>query len=189
MNDKIISPIKNITQKDLVSKNKRLFLQTYKPSNDVIISSQFRVRNKRYLEPNSELEEEKLKQKNFNLVNNTKSNNIFRINNDSKNIFSLPQDKIIKKQKYHEDNLKKIKELENLLNNLEKDDISLSNEINNLQKEEDKLKNDLKSRENEEEELNEELNKLKNINEEKNREYLYLIQTNQQEIIIIDKGI
>ena len=182
MNEKNISPIKNIAQNELVSKNKRLFLKAFKPSNDNQISSQFRVSNQKYFDKNdSQLEEEKkLKQKNINIINNAKSNNIFRLTSASKNGLSLSQDKLFKKKKEHEENLKKLKELEKILNELEKEDISLINNINNLNKEEDKLKKDLKSREEEEKELNDELNNLKNINEEKNREYLHLMQNNNR---------
>ena len=179
MDEEKNSPTKNTSKNKtknnigLISGNKRLILETNKPFNNIQLSSQFRVCNRRYL--NEKKEEGEKKQKNTNI-------NIFRLNSASKNIISLSQEKIQKEIKQHQDNLKKIKELEKLLEELNKNKNDLNVEIDKLNNEENSLKNDLEKKEDEEKELNEELDELKNINEDKNREYLHLIQLNQQQI-------
>ena len=165
MNEQKKSPNKNLVQNQFTTKNKRLILPSNKPQNNIQISSQFRVSNR------------KVDQKNIN-INNI---NIFRLNSASKNIISISQEKINKRQKEHEENLKKMKEYEKLIEELNKKSNSLSNEIDNLEKEKENLNKDLKEKDDEENELNEELDNLKNINEEKNREYLQLMQSNHQQ--------
>jgi chromosome segregation ATPase len=178
MNDQNISPIKNIMKNELANKSKRLFLKSAKPINNLQVSSQFRVCNRRYFEHDQQEEPKKINHKN---INNIKTNNFFLINNVPKNYVSISQEKTQKNQKMHEENLKKLKELEKLLDDLEKKNISLSNDIDQLKNEEDTLKNDLKNKEDEEKELNTELDNLKNINEEKNREYSELMNQNIQQ--------
>ena len=159
------SPNKNIVQNDLINKNKRLILPINKPSNNIQVSSQFRVCNR------------KIEQKNINLNNI----NIFRLNSAAKNIVSISQEKINKRQKEHEENLKKMKEYEKIIEELNKNNNSLSNEIDNLEKEKENLNIDLQEKEDEENELNEELDYLKDINDERNREYLQLMQSNHHQ--------
>ena len=178
------SPTKNASQNkknkiDLISTNKPLILESNKPFNNIQLSSQFRVCNRRYLNDNTEEDEKKYKIKNSNINNN--NINIFRLNSYSKNTISLSQEKTKKNIKEHEDNKKKIKELEKLLEELNKNKNDLSNQIDKLNNEENQLKNDLTKKEDEERELNEELDNIKNINEDKNREYLQLMQLNQQQ--------
>lgn len=169
------SPNKNFIQNDLISKNKRLILPSNKSSNNTQISSQlFRLCNRK-IDENED--EKKLKQKKIN-INNI---NIFRLNNASKNVVSISQEKINKRQKEHEENLKKMKEYEKLIEELNKKNNSLLNEIDNIEKEKDNLNKELKDKDDEEKELNEELDNLKSINEEKNREYLQLMQSNQHQ--------
>ena len=180
MDEEKNSPMKsnsknNKNKIDLISKNKRLILESKKPFNNIQISSQFRVRNKRYSINKNDEDEKKSKQKISNI-------NIFRLNSASKNnnIVSLSQERTRKNIKEHEDNQKKIKELEKLLEELNKNKNDLSNEIDKLKNEGNKLQNDLNKKEDEEKGLNEELEELKNINDDKNREYLNLHQLNQQ---------
>ena len=168
------SPNKNLPQNELLSKNKRLILPSNKSPNSLQISSQFRVCNRK-IDPNEE--EKKFKQKNINLNNI----NIFRLNTASKNIVSMSQEKINKRQKEQEENLKKMKEMEKLIEELNKENNALSNDIDNLEKEKDKLNKDLEEKDDEEKDLNEELEDLKDINEEKNREYLQLMQSNHNQ--------
>lgn len=176
MNEQNISPIKNIMKNELANKSKKLFLKSAKPFNNLQVSSQFRVCNRRYFE-----QQEEPKKINHKNINNIKTNNFFLMNNVPKNYVSISQEKTQKNQKIHEENVKKLKELEKLLDDLEKKNISLSNDIDQLKNEEDTLKNDLKNKEDEEKELNTELDNLKNINEEKNREYSQLMNQNIQQ--------
>ena len=180
MDEEKNSPMKSSSKNDknkidLISKNKRLILESKKPFNNIQISSQFRVCNKRYSINKNDEDEKKSKQKISNI-------NIFRLNSASKNnnIVSLSQERTRKNIKEHEDNQKKIKELEKLLEELNKNKNDLSNEIDKLKNEGNKLQNDLNKKEDEEKGLNEELEELKNINDDKNREYLNLHQLNQQ---------
>ena len=174
MKEQKISPNKNIPQNDLLSKNKRLILPSNKPPNNLQVSSQFRVCNRK-IDTNEE--EIKFKQKNIN-INNI---NIFRLNTASKNIVSISQEKINKRQKEHDVNLKKMKELEKLIEELNKENNALASDIDNLEKEKEKLNKDLEEKDDEEKDLNEELEDLKDINEEKNREYLQLMQSNHNQ--------
>ena len=159
------SPNKNLAQNDLITKNKRLILPSNKPPVNIQVSSQFRVSNR------------KIEQKNI----NSNNINIFRLNSASKNIVSMSQEKINKRQKEHEENLKKIKELEKIIEEMNKKNNSLSNDIDKLEMEKVNLNKDLNEKDEEEKELNEELDDLKNINEEKNREYLQLMQSNHNQ--------
>ena len=178
MNEEKTSPTKNIAKNELVSKNKRLFLQSMKPFNNLESSSQFKLYNRRYFGNSNENQEEPKKiRQNIN-INSIKTNNFFLSNNAPKINISLSQEKIQRSQKAHENNLKKIKELEKILDDLEKNNISLSNEIDQLKNEEDKIKKDIQAKDEEEKELNTELDNLKNINEDKNREYLHLMNLN-----------
>ena len=178
MNEQKISPTKNIAKNELVTKNKRLFLQSLKPFNNLEPSSQYRLYNRRYFGNNNENQEEPKKLKQNININSIKTNNFFISNNTSKNSISKSQEKIEKSQKAHENNLKKLKELEKILEDLEKNNLSLSNEIDQLKNEEDKIKKDIEAKDEEEKELNTELDNLKNINEDKNREYLHLMNLN-----------
>ncbi len=171
MNEQQNSPIKNLFQNDLINKNRRLILPVNKSQNTHQVSSQFRVCNRK----TDQKEEKNIKLKNINFNTNI---NIFRLNSSSKN--SISQEMINKKKKEHDENLKKMKELEKLIEKLNSKNNSLSNEINNLKNEKETLNKNLKEKDDEEKELNEELDNIKNINEEKNREYLHLMQTNQQ---------
>ena len=183
MDEEKISPLKNNSKNkaDLLAHNKRLILESKRPFNNIQISSQFRVCNKRFLNDKNDEDEKKSKQKISNINTNI---NIFRLNSASKNnnIMSLSQEKTRKSNKEHEDNLIKIKELEKILEELNKNKNDLSNEIDKLNNEENKLQDDLNKKEDEEKGLNEELGELKNINEDKNREYLNLMQLNQQQM-------
>ena len=182
MNEEKNSPNKNLANNGLISKNKRLFLNSFKPINNIQVTSQFRNCNKRNFDKNEIKEEEKkLKVKNMGI--NMKSTNLFRLNNASKKIISQSKERINKNIKEHEDNLKKIKELEKIIEDLNKDDLSLTNVINKLKNEENNLKSDLDKKDEEEKELDTELDDLKNINEEKNREYLHLMQLNHHQQI------
>ena len=167
MNEQKNLPIKNLFQNELIDKNKRLILPSNKPSN-IQVSSQFRVCRK--IEQKEEIN---LNKKNIN-PNNI---NYFRLNSASKNNVQISN--IRKKE--HEENLKKIKELENLIEELNKKNNSLTSKIDNLKKEKANLDKDLKEKDDEEKELNEELDNIKNINEEKNREYLHLMQENHHQ--------
>ena len=179
MNEEKNSPNKNIVQNELVTKNKRLFLSSFKPINNIQVTTQFRNCNRRYFDKNEQKEEEKkVKGKIMNI--NLMSTNLLRLNNASKKIISQSKEKINKNIKEHEENLKKIRELEKIIEELNKNDVSLENEINKLKTEENNLQKDLNTKEEEEKELNDELNNLKNINDEKNREYLHLMQSNQE---------
>ncbi len=182
MNEKKISPMKNIIKNEITTNSKRLFLKPAKPFNSIQVSSQFRVCNSRYFEHEQQEEPKKINHKITNNINNIKTNNYFLMNNSSKNYVTLSQEKMKLNQKAHEDNLKKLKELEKLLDDLEKKNISLSNDIDKIKNEEETLKNNLKTKEDEEKELNIELDDLKKINEDKNREYSHLMnQTIRQE--------
>ena len=183
MDEEKNSPMKsnsknNKNKIDLISNNKRLILESKKPFNNIQLSSQYRVCNKKSINNKNDEDEKNSKQK-ISIINNI---NIFRLNSASKNnnIVSLSQEKTKKNIKEHQDNQKKIKELEKLLEELNKNKNDLSNEIDKLNNEENKLQNDLNKKEDEEKGLNEELEELKNINEDKNREYLNLCQLNQQ---------
>ena len=178
MNEQKISPIKNIVKKELTSNSKRILLRSAKPFNNIQVSSHFRVYNQRYLEHEQQDEPKKINHKNINYI---KTNNYFLLNNSSKNYVSLSKEKMKLNQKVHEDNLKKLKELEKLLDDLEKKNISLSNDIDKIKNEEDTLKDNLKTKEDEEKELNIELDDLKKINEDKNKEYLDLMNQNIQQ--------
>ena len=168
MNEEKNSPNKNIVQNELVTKNKRLFLSSFKPINNIQVTTQFRNCNRRYFDKNEQKEEEKkVKGKIMNI--NLMSTNLFRLNNASKKIISQSKEKINKNIKEHEENLKKIRELEKIIEELNKNDVSLENEINKLKTEENNLQKDLNTKEEEEKELNDELNNLKNINE---KEYI-----------------
>ena len=175
MDEKKNTPIKNIVQtKNDISKNKIFLLQPYKPINIRQVSSQFRECNKMYF-ANEKDDSKKLKQKNIN-INYIKNNNFFRLHSASKNRISLSQEKENKNKKMHEDNLKKMKELQKILDDLQNNNNSLSNEIDKLNNEKNNLESDLQKKDDEEKEITTELNNLKNINEEKNREYLHLQQ-------------
>ena len=181
MNEKKISPMKNIIKNEITTNSKRLFLKPAKPFNSIQVSSQFRVCNSRYFEHEQQEEPKKINHKITNNINNIKTNNYFLMNNSSKNYVTLSQEKMKLNQKAHEDNLKKLKELEKLLDDLEKKNISLSNDIDKIKNEEDILKDNLKTKEDEEKELNIELDDLKKINEDKNKEYLDLMNQNIQQ--------
>ena len=127
MKEQKISPNKNIPQNDLLSKNKRLILPSNKPPNNLQVSSQFRVCNRK-IDTNEE--EIKFKQKN-------------------KNIVSISQEKINKRQKEHDVNLKKMKELEKLIEELNKENNALASDIDNLEKEKEKLNKDLEEKDDE----------------------------------------
>ena len=181
------TPIKNLIQnQNDISKKKIFLFQHYKPINIRQVSSQFRECNKRYFPNHIEQkdDEKKIKQKNIN-INYIKNNNFFRLNSSSKYKITLSQEKERenKNKKIHEENLKKMKELQKILDDLKKNNISLSNDIDKLNNEENNLKNDLHKKDDEEKELTAELDNLKNTNEEKNREYLHLQQMNHHQQI------
>jgi hypothetical protein len=169
---------KSIDKNELESNKKRLFIEHVKPMNNIHVNPQFRIYNKRVIEHNNGNQEEpkKIVDKFFN-INNIKTKNYFI----KKNYDSLSNEKVQKNQILHQDNLKKLKNYEKLLDELEKKYISLSNDIDQLENEEDSLKNDLKTKEDEEKELNTELENIKNLNDEKNRELLHLMNTNIQQ--------
>ena len=185
MDEKQKAPNKNLVQKqNEISKNKIFILQTNKPINIRQVSSQFRECNKRYFPNNIEKDDiKKLKQKHNNININYIKNNFFILNSASKYKISLSQEKENKNKKIHEDNIKKMKELQKMLDDLKNNDISLKNEIDKLNNEETKLKNDLQKKDDEEKNLTLELNNLKNINDDKNREYLRLQQMNHHQQI------
>ena len=185
MDEKQKTPIKNLVQKQIEgSKNKIFFLQPYKPINMRQVSSQFRECNKRYFPNNIEKDDiKKIKHNNNNININYIKNNFFRLNSTSKYKISLSQEKENKTKKIHEDNLKKMKELQKILDDLNKNDNVLTNEIDKLNNEENNLKNELQKKDDEEKNLTIELNNLKNINDDKNREYLHLQQMNHHQQI------
>lgn len=170
MDEKKISPVKNILQRGLISKNKKFFLASLRPNQNLQASANFNELRANCYE--KENEEEKLK---------IDKSNINNINNVSKNSLSYSTDKLFKNKKLHESNLKKIEELEKQLSELEIENNSLAKNIETLKDEENGLKGDLLEKDNEIEELNEELKNLKNINETKNREYLQLMNSRQQQ--------
>ena len=176
MDDKQTQPIKNLDKKDF-SKNKIFFLESFKPINIHQDSSHFRECNKRYFPNNIEQKDEvkKPKHKHIN-INSIKNTNFFRLNSASKNKIYLSQEKENKNKKIHKENLKKMKDLQKILDDLEKNNNSLQNVLDNLNNEENKLTSDLQKKDDEEKGLENELNNLKSVNEEKNREYLRLQQ-------------
>lgn len=59
MNEEKNSPNKNLANNGFISKNKRLFLNSFKPINNIQVTSQFRNCNKRNFDKNEIKEEEK----------------------------------------------------------------------------------------------------------------------------------
>ena len=175
MNDNKNAMNKNINQNEIISKNKKLFLQTFKQYlNNYPASSQYK-KNKKNFEINNSKKEEDKKIKINNIL---KTNNLFPLNKNDKKKILLSKEIINKNEKAHEDNLKKIKELEKILQELQTNSDALSKNLDQLNKEELQLKNDLKEKDEQEKNLTQELDNIKNINEQKNKEYLDLIQSN-----------